>query len=255
MVAPDNRDLVILKKRSTGSRRMEMHILSASSGYKDFVLHAATALHEVDETWAFVVAFNRDIVAIKTQGTGSRSTEVHVMSAASGYSSFSLQTRTSMHETDNSYTFLMTPNRDLAFIKTMGTGSRSTEVHILGASSGYKDWALHSATALHEVDGSYTFLMAPNKDVYIIKRAGTGSRSTEIHALSARANYQQWALQTGTALHETDSSWTFALAANLDLYAIKTRNTGSRSTELHVLSSASGYRSFVLNTGTGMHEV
>ena len=87
------------------------------------------------------------------------------------------------------------------------------------------------------------------------RRAGTGSRSTEIHALSARANYQQWALQTGTALHETDSSWTFALAANLDLYAIKTRNTGSRSTELHVLSSASGYRSFVLNTGTGMHEV
>jgi hypothetical protein len=176
------------------------------------------------------------------------------MTAASGYSSFSLQTGTAMHETDSSYTFLMTPNRDLAIIKTTGTGTRSTEVHILAASSGYRAWALHSATALHEVDGSYTFLMAPNNDVYIIKRAGTGSRSTEVHALSARANYQQWALHSSTGLHEADSSWTFALAANLDLYAIKTRGTGSRSTEVHVLSSASGYRSFVQQTSTGMHE-
>lgn len=255
MVAPDNRDLVILKKRDTGSRRTEVHILSAASGYRNFLLHAASALHEVDETWAFVVAPNRDMVAIKKQGTGSRSTELHIMSAASGYSSFSLQTGTALHETDSSYTFLMTPNRDLVIIKTRGTGTRSTEVHTLAANSGYKNWALHSSTALHEVDGSYTFLMAPNNDVYIIKRAGTGTRSTEVHALSARANYQQWALHAGTGLHEVDNSWTFALAANLDLYAIKTRGTGSKFTEVHVLSSASDYRSFVLQTGTGLHEV
>ncbi len=40
-----------------------------------------------------------DLFAIKKSATGSNKTEVHVLSAASGYKAFSLQTATGLHET------------------------------------------------------------------------------------------------------------------------------------------------------------
>ena len=51
-------------------------------------------------------------------------------------------------------------------------------------------------------------------------------------------------LQTGTALHETDATFEFALGdwnhdGTLDLVAIKKSKTGTNSTEVHVLSGAS----------------
>ena len=41
---------------------------------------------------------------------------------------------------------------------------------------------------------------------------------------------------------------------NLDMYAIKKSITGTRTTEIHVLSKASNYQAFSLHTGTTLHE-
>ena len=50
--------------------------------------------------------------------------------------------------------------------------------------------------------------------------------------------YQRFLLQTGTALHDMDDTFAFAVAPNRDLFAIKKSNTGTNSTEVHILSAA-----------------
>lgn len=102
-MAADNGDLFCIKKRRTGSGRTEVHVLSAASQYLAFTMHAVSALHETGDSFAFVLAPNRDFVAISKSGTSSGTTEVHVLSAASSYAAFSLQTRTALHETGASF--------------------------------------------------------------------------------------------------------------------------------------------------------
>lgn len=230
------------KSESTGNR------------YQRYLLHAGTPLHETDDTFSFAVADNRDLFAIKKSHTGSHSSEIHVLSAASDYRKFILQTGTALHETDRTYEFVLAPNRDLFAIRKSNTGTHSTEIHVLSESSHYKSFSLQTGTALPEVDHIYQFLLADNRDLFAIKKSSTGTASTEIHVLSATSNYQKFLLRTGTALHETDSTYSFVLAGNRDLFAIKKSNTGTRSTEVHVLSAASNYKAFTLTTGTALHE-
>ncbi|GAA0512014.1 hypothetical protein Ade02nite_44260 [Paractinoplanes deccanensis] len=53
--------------------------------------------------------------------------------------------------------------------------------------------------------------------------------------LSAAIDYKEFVLQTGTALHETDDTFEFEVAANRDVFAVKKSNTASTTTEVHVL--------------------
>ena len=91
------------------------------------------------------------------------------------------------------------------------------------------------------------------------RRARRGRDRTEVHILSGASNFQQFILQTGTALHETDNSFAFAVTdwdgdGRPDLVAIKKSATGTQSTEVHILSGASNYQQFILQTGTALHE-
>ena len=219
-----------------------------------FEMQTGTALHETGDNFDFTAAPNGDIVAIKKRRTGTNSTEVHILSAASNYRAFSLHTGTALHETGNNFAFAMADNRDLFVIKKSRTGSNSTEVHILSASNNYRSFSLHTGTALHETGNDFDFVVAPNRDLIAIKKSQTGSNSTEIHILSAVSNYQSFTKHTGTALHETGDDFEFAVAPNRDIIAIKKNNTGSDSTEIHILSASSNYQKFSLHTGTALPE-
>lgn len=216
-----------------------------------FILQTGTALHETGDEWDFALASNGDLFAIGKRGTGSGTTEIHVLSAASNYQQFSVHTGTSLHETNEEWHFDVAPNRDLFAIKTQG--QTSTEVHILSAASTYGQFSLQTGTALHKTDADdWRFAVAPNRDLVVIKMQGQSS--TEVHILSAASNYQQFALQTGTALHKTNAdAWNFALAPNRDVFAIKKQGSETTSTEVHVLSAASNYQQFALQTGTVLH--
>jgi hypothetical protein len=77
-------------------------------------------------------------------------------------------------------------------------------------------------------------------DLVAIKKSNTGSGSTEVHVLSGASGFQQFILHTGTALHQTDDTFAFAVVdwdgdGTPDLVAIKKSNTGSGSTEVHML--------------------
>jgi hypothetical protein len=183
---------------------------------------------------------------------------------------FILQTGTALHEIDDTFRCLMGDiNRDgwpdLVAVKSSGTSSNSIEVSILSGASRFRTFITQTGTGLHETPATqYDFALADwdgdkTLDLVVIKKGGTDTKTTEVWILSGASNFQNVILQTGTALHETDDTWAFAMGKwnagrKPDLFAIKKSNTGTNSTEVHVLSGASGFQKFILQTGTCLHE-
>jgi Ser-tRNA(Ala) deacylase AlaX len=244
------------------------------SGFQNYILQTGTPLHETDDTFDFVMGdWNRDgrpdLVAIKKSNTGTNSTEVHILSGASKFQNYILQTGTPLHETDGTFDFVMGDwNRDgrpdLVAIKKSNTGTNSTEVHILSGASKFQNYILQTGTPLHETDDTFDFVMGDwNRDgrpeLVAIKKRNTGTNSTEVHILSGASNFQNYILQTGTPLHETDDTFDFVMGdwnrdGRPDLVAIKKSKTGTNSTEVHILSGASKFQNYILQTGTPLHE-
>ncbi|EDX83504.1 FG-GAP repeat domain protein [Synechococcus sp. PCC 7335] len=267
-------DLMTIKKSGTGSGATEVHILSGASNFQQFILQTGTALHETADNFDHgLTDWDRDgesdLVAIKKSGTGSGTTEVHILSGASNFQQFILQTGTALHETADDFDFGMADwdrdgQLDLVAIKKSGTGSGTTEVHILSGASNFQQFILQTGTALHETADNFDFGFVDwdrdgKSDLAAIKKSGTGSGATEVHILSGASNFQQFILQTGTALHETADNFDFGFVdwdrdGKSDLAAIKKSGTGSGATEVHILSGASNFQQFILQTGTALHE-
>ena len=126
------------------------------------------------------------------------------------------------------------------------------------------EFKLQTPTLLHKTGESFSFLLGDYNhngclDLYAISKSQTGSKSTEVHILSGKNNFQSWLLNTGTILHETDGNWAFGVSnysgqGNKDLYCIAKRCTGSKSTEIHILNGSNNFKSWLLQTGTKLHE-
>ncbi|KAH7371559.1 FG-GAP repeat domain-containing protein [Pyrenochaeta sp. MPI-SDFR-AT-0127] len=265
---------VLQRAPYNGVRDLKQHLSKdARAASLGFILQTGTALHQTDGTFQILLGdINNDgrpdLVAIKTSNTGTRSTEIHVLSGSSNYQNFILQTGTGLQETSTSqFDFLLADwdgdgKLDLVAIKKYGTGTRSTEVHILSGASNFRSFILQTGTALHETDDTFAFGVGNwdgdgKPDIFAIKKSATGTRSTEIHVLRGSANYQSFALQTGTALGETDATFDFTVGdwnadGRPDVVAVKKSNTGTGSTEIHVLSGASSFQNFILQSGTAL---
>lgn len=99
-------------------------------------------------------------------------------------------------------------------------------------------------------------------DVLAVMKSGTAMNTTEVHQLTVSSAYQQFGLQTGTALATTDSTWSFTTAdldidGRPDLVGVHKSGTASGKTEVHVLgafcSGISGYfQGFLLDTPTAL---
>jgi len=220
----------------------------------------------VHDYWAFGIKDDDDIVSIKSgPTTDSNMTEVHVLTSASSadsveqYRKFSMQTGTALGLATGYWAFEVMGNGDVVGIK-MGptTGSGTTEVHILSASSKYKSFKLQTGTALHIITDpeNWSFGVKSNGDVVVIKRGPvTATSRTEVHVLSAAANYKSFSLQTATLLPLTYSRyWHFCVTPTGDVAGIKMGpTTGTGSTEIHVLSAVSNYQKFIVQQGTMLH--
>jgi hypothetical protein len=122
------------------SGHTELHALTEESGFTAFRLNLPTNLEEAGPEWQFSMRGD-DLVAIKQRGTGSKHTEVHILTAASGYKAQS-GWATNLEETGPEWQFSVRGG-DLVGVKRRGTsvqsdGKKHTEVHILTAASGYK---------------------------------------------------------------------------------------------------------------------
>jgi hypothetical protein len=176
-----------------------------------------------------------------------------------------LQVGTALHETNGYFDFSVARwsggRPDLFAIKKRETGSGKTEVHILSGGSNFSQFVLQTGTALGPTDNNWNFFLANwsggKPDLIAISRRGTSSpRKTEIHILSGESNFQEFLLQTKSALNPTDDKWDLAIGnwtgTKPDLFAIKRSDTGTGTTEVHILSGESNFSEFVLQTGTAL---
>ena len=179
------------------------------------------------------------------------------------------RTNTVLHQTDENWEFLLgdynnNGTLDLYCIKKSNTESNSTEVHILNGNDNFQSYLLKTGTALQETDENWEFLVGDynnNKilDLFCIKKKNTGSNTTEVHILDGSTNFKTFHLQIKTPLHETEDNFQFLLGdynnnGKLDLYCIKKSNTGTNSTEVHILNGNDNFQSFLLETGTALQE-
>jgi FG-GAP-like repeat/CARDB len=185
-------DLVAIKRTNTGSGRIEVHILSGTSQFQQFLLHTATPL--VGDDFDYVVgdwnAFGTpDLVAVKRLHAASGTTELHVLSGESTFQTFLLHTATPLVGDDFAYALTdwdFDPWPDLVAVKRTNTGSNTIEAHILSRNA--QAFALHTGTPLTGDDFDYAFAdydgdHAP--DLFAIKRRNTGSGRIEVHVLGA----------------------------------------------------------------------
>lgn len=265
----------VIKKNDTGIGTTEVHVLSGPDRFSRFALNTGTAQHATGDEYVFRVAdWDRDgqpdIFIIKKNGTGTRSTEVHILSGAGSYQKFLLNTGTPQHETWNEYDFQVADwdrdgYQDVIIIKKYNTGTNSTEVHVLSGASKFQQFILHTGTPQEETGGgNYDFDMGDRDrdgypDLFIIKKNGTGTGTLEVHVLSGASDFQRFILNTGTAQHTTGNEYVFRVAdwdgdGIDDLFGIKKNQTGTGSTEVHVLSGANNFQQFLLHTGTDQQE-
>jgi hypothetical protein len=268
-------DLVAIKRQQTGTKRTEIHVLSAASRYRAFIVQTGTGLPETADNFTFAMAdIDRDgkpdLVAIKKNQTASKKTELQVFSGASNFQQSLLLSQTKLPETGDNYAFDMAlvdkdDRPDLVAIKKSKTGTGTTELHVLSGASNFQQFLFQTGTVLPEVGDNYTFDIADingtgKPDLVAIKKNQTGTRSTELHVVSGLLNYQQFRRQTKTIHPETGDNFALTTAdVDLDglpdLVAIKKNQTGTRSTELHVVSNIFNPVRFIEQTGTSFGEI
>ena len=234
----------------------------------NFTLHTSSCLHRTGNSFEFLVGdYNRngksDVYCISKNGTGTKSTEVHVMNGENNYQNFLLHTGTALHETDGNWQFCLGDyNRDghldLYCIAKRNTGSHSTEVHILSGKNNFQSFLLHTVTGLHETDDNWKFCLGDfngdgHLDLYCICKRNTGSHTTEVHVLGGKNNFKNFLLHAGTGLHETGENWDFCVSGK-NLCCISKKYTGTESSEIHILDRNNNFSNFILHTGTQLHE-
>jgi hypothetical protein len=204
-----------------------------------------------DDSWTFLKNRNNDLIGVKKWATGSGKTEVHILSAASNYQTYTTQIPTAQHMLDSNWDVEGDADGNLYMIRKWGGASGKTEVHTLSAASNYQSFTAHAPTALGYTDSTWDFEVGANGDVFGIRKSGTNSGTTEIHVLSKSSSYGGFLFQTPTALHETGDEFRFVVDYTTnDVWAVKRYNTGSGRTELHVIESASSYRRMSLQVPT-----
>ena len=236
--------------------------------FGNFTLQTRTILHRTGDNFEFLVGdYNHngtpDVYCIKKNGTGNGKTEVHILNGENNYQNYLFQTQTALHETDGNWQFCLGDYNhdgclDLYCIFKRNTGSHTTEVHILSGKSNFQNYLIQTKTILPETDETWKFSLGDfngdgSLDLYCIKKRNTGSNKTEVHILSGKNNFQQYLIQTGTALTETGDNWDFGVSGK-NICGIAKNNTGSQKTEVHILNGKNNFQNFLMQSSTQLQE-
>ena len=258
------------------SGRTEMFEFGQASTYQTIEKAISTNLGQTgsDNSWKFLLGdYNRDgrldLYAISKNGASGR-TEVHVLSGATNFSTFLANVATPLGQTgsDRSWDFQLGDyNRDGALdlyaISKQGASGR-TEVHVLNGASSFQGFLVNSTTPLARTGTGYewNFEVADYNgdnapDLYAIHRAGASGR-VEVHVMSGATTFQSFLLNAATPLAQVPATnaYEFELGdydrdGKVDLYYIPLRG-GSGRVEVHVLSAASTFQTFVANAATSL---
>jgi hypothetical protein len=215
--------------------------------------------------------FPPDLYWIKPTDTASGKTEVHVLDASTGYSTYKLHAVTAYPtaNTDQVSFALGDANgdgkTDLYLISRYNNGTPNIEVHILDGATNYSTYVAHYSTILPAVDGglAWTFDVADYNrdgipDLFVFKKVGGNTGRTEVHIYNGADGFQTALGHFPMPMPPTgsDDAWEYH-AADFDgddipdVFAIAKQN-GS-TTEVHVVTAASNYATYTLETPTALH--
>jgi hypothetical protein len=183
---------------------------------------------------------------------------------------------TALNPTDKQHRLLPTDwdadgRMDLAVVQGAGTGSGSTEVHVLEGESGFQALMVDATTALGATDERHAFSFADwnadgKPDLVDVQRSGTASGRTEVRIADGASNFQSITLQAPTVLPATDQRHVFAAAdwngdGRPDLVVVQKSASPAARTEVRVLDGASNFQReltpapFLLAPTSAHHEV
>ncbi|OPZ90375.1 MAG: Caspase domain protein [Firmicutes bacterium ADurb.Bin419] len=223
-----------------------------SGDFQAFNLQTPTAIHETDSTFKFLLDANKNLFAIKKSNTGTNRTEVHILTAASGYQKFGLQAQTALPETYSNYDFMLDPyTNDLYAVQKSGHSSKNTVIHVIPAKYLYQKCTKTIVTSLGETNSNHEFLFAPNKDIYVINKANTSSRKAELQILSASSGYKSISLQTTIQLPAASRNYSFTLDSDKNLYAVNRSGSTTYATEVTMFRSPNYLPNYTV--GTALH--
>ncbi len=289
---PYARKIYCVKTANTGSGRVELYILDASTAYQQLTIHATTAIdvsHAGDYEFGianFVGEARDDLVTVRRRNTATGRVEVHEWSEGSNSDySAELPFTTALDEAEESnYIFLFghfgnfdeTSRPDLFCLKKANTASGQLEVHVLSAASNYIAYSLHAVTPVSLIDiDEYDFaignyLQSLGTDLFLLKKRNCASGKLEVHVLawtpSAQTAYQQFSLHTPTPLDSADADANFrfamasptfdeagsVIAAYSNLICIKTANTATQSVEVHDVARFDDYNNYAFRGPTAI---
>ncbi len=151
---------------------------------------------------------------------------------------------------------------DLTLIKRAGTGSHMTEIHCLSGASGYQKWLFNISTVIPEMgpEGEYQFVDWNHDgylDLVLVKKSGTATKRVEVHIASGITGFKTYLLNTATVLAEQGPESEFKVVdwnadGVPDLFMIKKDRTGTGRTEVHIVSGASRFQTFIMNQFTAL---
>ncbi|KAF5989663.1 putative FG-GAP repeat protein [Fusarium bulbicola] len=180
-------DLVYLKTRNTGTKKVEVHVADAASNYQKFVLQTGTCF-AMEENGIWSMSSKGDLVYVKTRATGSGKIEIHIASKSSNYQSFIRHVATDFAVEDNgTWCLAQGPNAslpDLYYIKTRNTGTNMVEVHAVSAQSEWKRRVIDVGTGFAKEDNGRWLMVNLSQDwpdLVYIKTRSTGTQKIEVH--------------------------------------------------------------------------
>lgn len=232
-----------------------------------FLLQAATALEPGNDIFDYAVGdYNNDghmdVFALKKVKTGKARTELHILDGSRSYKSFLLEVDLPL-EAGNNFKFSMGDFNgdgqvDLFAIKKAFVQGRC-EVHVLDGKSNYSRFLLQKAVPLEAAE-YWEFAVSDYNgdkklDLYALKKS-TRSGKAELHILDGSSSYSHFLEQRVMPL-TPGTSFSFCIGnfngdSKPDVYALKKNQTGTGTTEIHVLSGVGGYQRFFLQSGINL---
>jgi surface antigen len=150
-------DLALIGTGPTGSGRTEVHVLDGATGFSTWLAHWATPAGYGNASTRYVMGDvngdgRADLTLIGTGPTGSGRLEAHVLSGATGYSTWLGNWATAAGYLSASDQVVMgdvngDDRADLVIVGVGPTGSGRTEAHVLDGVTGFSTWLAHWATA------------------------------------------------------------------------------------------------------------
>ncbi len=205
-------DLVMIKKRPSGTGSTEVHIYSGSSKYRSPLVEVGTPLPYTDEKWEFAVAdWNLDGVpdlwAICRDGDHHK-VEVNILSGAMFFRQFLLRAETSLEAVGPEVEFLAIPpiraaaaRPNLMLVRRERTASHMTELQVLDGGSDFKKTVIETGTALPETGTGPTWQFQAgdfNGDRVLDLIAVTSEGDGALYVVDGKADLRSFALHVQT---------------------------------------------------------